>query len=695
MASKLNKSDKQIMIHQVPSGTNYQSWLDRGGSQSKYWPVWKLHKLANQNKDLFLRAIIHGSVATLDDVEGFSDLDLTFIVKDSTLTDTRMQSKYNKLRSEILALTYAFDPFMHHEPYYLMQSELSSYPEAKFPLILFNYGVDLFESNDPIEVMVVPSNEITDSMLVMFSGYFNAWSSKPFMMRDYYDVEHCLGNLMILPALFLQRMTGEFRYKRDTFPIAEKYFTKEEWEPIVLATNLRATLGPRHKPSRILVWFALQIHRPSLLQKIARRNSRNSKQVIDVQNVLGEDFPRRVLALLHSMQTKIRDVAPKEPGPRVFSRPVTDLPLQIQDQRYQETTELVTKFWNSLAPKPIAIYQIGQVGAPGISDLDYLIVYPDDVKLTWQNYKPENFPQWVRLLMTHPPYVCTEGAIGILPKLFPIFNYRLLSGIDLGDVSSSSVSQGAFFGMLVDYLLVKIPHDIIWIAYSSPVRIRVLLCMLNSLKYTYSLAERSGISVENKHEHSSALVDNLRQEWFTMDENKYRILEELTKTSIISALQLVATVNESILSTIPLQKKRDILDNNKGRSYYRFISDWQITEKLAKELNDLSNVPPNIWLNPESFEYVISYYINREPKLANAFEQKGCRTDLKWDGGKWSVGLAEHATAILNYAKISNKIGVPAQKYIGFGLSYGSIRHGKLYKRIRRIPQKIDSLLFR
>ena len=36
-------------------------------------------------KGFFLKGIVHGSVATLDDVSGFSDLDLAFVVRLSAL----------------------------------------------------------------------------------------------------------------------------------------------------------------------------------------------------------------------------------------------------------------------------------------------------------------------------------------------------------------------------------------------------------------------------------------------------------------------------------------------------------------------------------------------------------------------------------------------------------------------------------
>lgn len=288
----------------------YRQWLLAGGHASKYRVVDALRSmlLAKEGGDFFLRGIVHGSIASLDDTPGFSDLDLAFVVKASVLRDPRKLVELRRLAVHILTITYAFDPFMHHGPYYLSEIDLAWYPEAVLPSVLFGYGVDLQDRAQELAIWTRASDDITDRMLDRFERFFESWPSNPFLLKDSYDLEWVLANAMILPALYLQRRTGEFRYKRDTFHLAERDFSPEEWEPIRAATALRATLGPRPKPSGLLVWLALQFGSPGFLQWFACRHPMSVRRAREATKKLGPDYPQRVLRLLRMMRSKLLEV---------------------------------------------------------------------------------------------------------------------------------------------------------------------------------------------------------------------------------------------------------------------------------------------------------------------------------------------------------------------------------------------------
>lgn len=301
-ATNRNSISEQI----IPLGQPYDQWISCGGQNRKYKPVHNLHLLLkNAGKNLFVRAIVHGSIATLDDVSGFSDMDLAFIVSASTLKDPEKLIHLRKLADEILMLTYTFDPFMHHGPYYLSEIDLAWYPEAMFPPMLFVYGIDLLDNSQKLEILTRPSDDVTDQQLDMFERFFESWTSNSFVLKDSYNLEWVLGSAMLLPALYLQRRTGEFHYKRDTFPLAEKDFSPEEWEPIRTATALRASLTSRPKPPRPLVWLALRLRWPGLLQSWARRHPTSIQCALDSSKMLGRDYPQRVLRLLRTMKSKL------------------------------------------------------------------------------------------------------------------------------------------------------------------------------------------------------------------------------------------------------------------------------------------------------------------------------------------------------------------------------------------------------
>lgn len=306
----LCQADKGQTSHgSMPLGKRYEEWTREGGNASKYRPVHSLRSMlsAKRSDDLFLRAIVHGSVATLDDTAGFSDLDLAFVIRSSVLKSCKSLLELRKLASAILILTYAFDPFMHHGPYYLSEMDLNWYPEAMFPTVLFGYGVDLLDCSQAVEVRARPSFDVTHQMLDMFEKSFENWASNPPALADSYQLEWVASSAMLLPALYLQGRTGRFRYKRDTFPLAQADFSFEEWEPIRLASAVRINLGRRPRPFGLLIRLAEWLEWPRLLQDWARWHPANVSRAQKAAKTLGTDFPQRVLLLVRAMKNKLAE----------------------------------------------------------------------------------------------------------------------------------------------------------------------------------------------------------------------------------------------------------------------------------------------------------------------------------------------------------------------------------------------------
>jgi len=70
----------------LPTGKTYEEWFRSGGSREKYWPVHELKKwLLKHGARYFQHGLVHGSVSSLDDENGFSDLDLALIIKEKYL----------------------------------------------------------------------------------------------------------------------------------------------------------------------------------------------------------------------------------------------------------------------------------------------------------------------------------------------------------------------------------------------------------------------------------------------------------------------------------------------------------------------------------------------------------------------------------------------------------------------------------
>ena len=209
------------------------------------------------------------------------------------------------LTVKVLVLTYAFDPFMHHGPYYIAEIDLGWYPNALFPPLLFGIGIDVVEPAEELAIEIRSSDDVTFRMLGMFEKFFTKWLSKSHILKNNYDLEWLLGNAMILPAIYLQGVTGEFQYKKYTFPIAKKHFTRQEWEPIERASLLRATLEPRSALPSGIVTIAREVRWPGLLRIWGRYHPASIRRAKKATKQLGENYPESVLKLLNIMKTKL------------------------------------------------------------------------------------------------------------------------------------------------------------------------------------------------------------------------------------------------------------------------------------------------------------------------------------------------------------------------------------------------------
>jgi len=348
--------------------------------------------------------------------------------------------------------------------------------------------------------------------------------------------------------------------------------------------------------------------------------------------------------------------------------PVTDSPTQIPVSRYSDAIEFLVKHWTSLPASPIAIYQIGQVTAPGISDLDFVLVFSDGPSIDWSQFQPNRFPEWVQQLFSHPPYCCTESTWSDLTAWFPIFSLRHIWGAFLTEPKTSDVYiSGVALGMLVDYLIVKIPRDILWIAMEQPVRLRILLGILHSLKYIIHLAEQAGIQIPESSGKVIAGVDALRSNWHNLDfATGMEKLAILSKEVCFIAGEQIALLDDTLSRAIELPDGVNFVCGNPS-SLFWFKSPWLFSNALsiaAGQEHEAWKIP---WINPYSFAQVLGIYADESPRFGKYLCAQGCKTELWWSGGQWSKGLRYHARAMTSYREKVRKIGVPAQKYIALG----------------------------
>lgn len=359
----------------------------------------------------------------------------------------------------------------------------------------------------------------------------------------------------------------------------------------------------------------------------------------------------------------------------INSGPYTDVPEKTLIEKYHTAIDLLVARWTALPRKPLAIYQIGQIGAPGISDLDFVIVFSDAAPIDWAQYQPQAFPDWVQQLLTHPPYFCTIKSWPDLPAWFPLFDLRHLWGEELKTPElPEKFLKGVSFGMLVDYLLIKIPVDLVWISWNKPLRLRILLAMLHSLKYTFRLAEQSGILVPDDVKTISGKVDTLRKTWFEADQRTQNIpLAEACAEGCKAAAEIIMLANEAINAATQgryLHLLRQPAPND--TDLFQTIHSWDFNEAMFNSHEHYLRSGRVIWQNPRSFMHVLAVYASESTEFKKYLNSKGFKFKSNWDGGIWGEGLRYHTRAMLAYSESTAKLGVPPQKYVALGYSQPS-----------------------
>lgn len=288
----------------LPLSRRYEDWLQVGGAQDRYGPVHELQNIVSRSAAHFLRAIVHGSVGTLDDQEGFSDLDLAFVVRASSLKSVEGLLDLRRLSMNVIFQMLQFDPHMHHGPHFITEMDLVSYPEPLLPIPVMRCGVTLLSTQPAQKVRPHDSAAWTEHQMDVFEEFFRNRVRNNRRIENAFDVEWVLGSCMLLPALFLQRLTGIHRYKRDTFSAAADYFDPVTWGPVVTASTLRSTLSARPRPSTSYVKACRSLGWPGGIRLWSRFAFSSRSYGRRVDRMVGDDYCQQVLTLIRAMRER-------------------------------------------------------------------------------------------------------------------------------------------------------------------------------------------------------------------------------------------------------------------------------------------------------------------------------------------------------------------------------------------------------
>ncbi|MEK7640482.1 MAG: nucleotidyltransferase domain-containing protein [Patescibacteria group bacterium] len=480
----------------------------------------------NNLKKEIASLIIHGSVATMDWTEGFSDLDTFVIIRKDICENS---SKLEVLRQKISAvrgLLKKADPLEHHGFIFCHEGNLNYYHQRFMPVEVFRYAKVLFAKNS-INFHIRDSRQ---EDLENFEHYYQIFkkiaatgkiSNKPGSPE--YQLKWFVAMLLLMPSIYLQAK-GTYVYKKFAFDLARHPFLKK--------------------------------------LELARKDFRQTRKI------LGENCYRAALAMLNEWRKELEKSQTK------FANHPKNISLKVYDAARREMVGGLSK-----NPDVLGVYEYGSVSAPGVSDIDPITVLRKNLINKWRNPDGPN----IRKVAKGGLMIMPEEVFKKILWLDDLKIKRLHGKGELPRQPSKKIAKLRDLANVVDWLPERMIR-LIMILKKNPMDVQYALRYTRS--FAYSLENTAKIIGRKKEsDEFLARLQNLRKKWRPERSSElqevvrvglylgYDILNEFTK-KIFSK----PTAAEGRLTLFPGQEI--VFTNNQ----HQISPDWSFAQSQAGDV---------------------------------------------------------------------------------------------------------------
>lgn len=167
----------------------------------------------------------------------------------------------------------------------------------------------------------------------------------------------------------------------------------------------------------------------------------------------------------------------------------------------------------------ISIYQIGNVGVYGISDLDFVVVLNKKIKFNQSYFSIKNFSEKTKYILSHEQYFVNEDAIKNLYQVTSVFDLLHIYGeeFEIAKLTGEELKYNTLI-LLNDICVVSLCYEYLNYIKSKKLDVRLLLARLNSLKYPIQML--STLTGKSFPEFDKFIFNfkKYRENWFILDE---------------------------------------------------------------------------------------------------------------------------------------------------------------------------------
>lgn len=157
-----------------------------------------------------------------------------------------------------------------------------------------------------------------------------------------------------------------------------------------------------------------------------------------------------------------------------------------------------------------AVLEVGSVGVPGISDLDLVACFPDDLDLRPLRAPLERALREADRGFLHGPWAIRGRHLARLPSLFAFRQIRDLLGGPVPEHTQTPTQRLLWNIEASATVLGRMDRQ-------RTTTTRSALCLLNGVRYNIDLAVRDGVVPPERHADFARRITSLRSEWFATD----------------------------------------------------------------------------------------------------------------------------------------------------------------------------------
>jgi heptosyltransferase II len=235
-------------------------------------------------------AMVHGSFATGDFVDGWSDLDTVFILREEVFSSPEKLRRARRDISRTALICYVIDPLAHHEFITLTPFDVRHYSEDVLPIAAWREAL-LLAGDATIKLRTRPIKKGPSRQLEIYLALFRRKVEEHRYSENCFEWKQDLSAAFLLPALALETH-GLYVYKRESFSLAKSRFPCIDWSPIEKASNIRNTWQTDSLVQYIPSGFFF--HGPEIMRQIVlrllapTRNKPPMQTPMEIQSLTGE-----------------------------------------------------------------------------------------------------------------------------------------------------------------------------------------------------------------------------------------------------------------------------------------------------------------------------------------------------------------------------------------------------------------------